>query len=201
MQWQGDGGAAGLPAAGAAPGSGPADRGAVKAYGRQHASTESQACYSGQAPEPPNARHYRSCRRSGAGLRRAPCRKVVSLDGSGMASCVPNMNPLSRLLTRYWGYLALAIAVAGYFFHTFGLAVILILSIAALGYFLLQAPVWPTRPPQYGHEGQLARAGTAAAADVLIPSRTSPYVDVSPMGLPARSRPCVGCAPGTASGS
>ena len=59
-----------------------------------------------------------------------------------MASYGPNMNPLSRLLTRYWGYLALAIAVAGYFLHTLGLAVILILSIAALGYFLLQAPEW-----------------------------------------------------------
>lgn len=51
------------------------------------------------------------------------------------------MKPLTRLLTRYWGYLAIVIAVAGYFLHDFGLAVILSLSLAALGYFLLQAPV------------------------------------------------------------
>jgi hypothetical protein len=48
---------------------------------------------------------------------------------------------LSRLLTRYWGYLALAIAVVGAFDHTFGLSVVLVLSLAALGYFLLDAPV------------------------------------------------------------
>ncbi len=52
------------------------------------------------------------------------------------------MKPLSRLLTRYWGYLALAVAIAGYFLHNLGLAVILALSLAALGYFLLLAPVW-----------------------------------------------------------
>jgi hypothetical protein len=52
------------------------------------------------------------------------------------------MKLLTRLLTRYWGYLALAIAVLGYFLHTLGLAVILALSLAAFGYFLLQAPVW-----------------------------------------------------------
>jgi hypothetical protein len=49
---------------------------------------------------------------------------------------------ITRLLTRYWGYLALAVAVAGYFLHSLGLAVSLALSLAALGYFLLQAPVW-----------------------------------------------------------
>jgi hypothetical protein len=49
---------------------------------------------------------------------------------------------LTRLLTRYWGYVALAIAVVGYFLHSLGLAVILALSLAALGYFLLQAPVF-----------------------------------------------------------
>jgi hypothetical protein len=51
------------------------------------------------------------------------------------------MKLISRLLTRYWGYLALAIAVLGYFLHSLGLAVCLALSLAALGYFLLQAPV------------------------------------------------------------
>jgi hypothetical protein len=47
----------------------------------------------------------------------------------------------TRLLTRYWGYLAIVFALAGYFLHGLGLAVILALSLAALGYFLLQAPV------------------------------------------------------------
>jgi hypothetical protein len=52
------------------------------------------------------------------------------------------MKLVTRLLTRYWGYLALAIAVLGYFLHGLALAVILALALAALGYFLLQAPVW-----------------------------------------------------------
>jgi hypothetical protein len=52
------------------------------------------------------------------------------------------MKLLTRLLTRYWGYLAAAIAVAGYFLHNLGLAVVLALSLASLGYFLFQAPVW-----------------------------------------------------------
>jgi hypothetical protein len=52
------------------------------------------------------------------------------------------MKIFTRQLARYWGYLAIAIAVAGYFLHSIGLAVTLALSLAALGYFLLQAPVW-----------------------------------------------------------
>lgn len=52
------------------------------------------------------------------------------------------MRLLARLLTRYWGYLALAIAVLGFFLHSLGFAVILALSLAALGYFLLQAPMY-----------------------------------------------------------
>ena len=52
------------------------------------------------------------------------------------------MKFLIRLLTRYWGYLAVVIAVAGYLFHDLKLAVILALSLAALGYFLFQAPMW-----------------------------------------------------------
>lgn len=52
------------------------------------------------------------------------------------------MKLLERLLTRYWGYLALVIAVAGWWLHTFGLAVVLVLSLAAFGYFLLLAPVY-----------------------------------------------------------
>lgn len=49
---------------------------------------------------------------------------------------------LTRLLTRYWGYLAVTVAVAGFFLHSIGLAVVIALALAALGYFLLQAPVW-----------------------------------------------------------
>jgi hypothetical protein len=49
---------------------------------------------------------------------------------------------VTKLLTRYWGYLALVVAVLGFLLHSLGLAVILILSLAAVGYFLLQAPVW-----------------------------------------------------------
>jgi hypothetical protein len=52
------------------------------------------------------------------------------------------MKFLARLLTRYWGYLALAIAILGWFLHSLGFAVILALSLAALGYFLLQAPMY-----------------------------------------------------------
>ncbi len=52
------------------------------------------------------------------------------------------MKLLARLLTRYWGYLAIVIAVSGYFLHSLKLAVTLALSLAALGYFLFQAPMW-----------------------------------------------------------
>jgi hypothetical protein len=52
------------------------------------------------------------------------------------------MKLLARLLTRYWGYLAVVIAVSGYFLHGLKLAVMLALSLAALGYFLFQAPMW-----------------------------------------------------------
>src|SRR5579862_6277324 len=52
------------------------------------------------------------------------------------------MKLLTRLLTHYWGYLALAAAVVGFILHSLGLAVVLALSLAAFGYFLLQAPVW-----------------------------------------------------------
>ncbi len=48
------------------------------------------------------------------------------------------MRLLTQLLTRYWGYLALVVAVLGFVLHSLGFAV----SLAALGYFLVQAPVW-----------------------------------------------------------
>jgi len=45
-------------------------------------------------------------------------------------------------LLRYWGYLALILALAGWFAHLFTAVVILVLSVAALLYVLVQAPVW-----------------------------------------------------------
>lgn len=44
------------------------------------------------------------------------------------------MKVFTRLLTRYWGYLAVVIAVAGCLLHDLKLAVILALSLTALGY-------------------------------------------------------------------
>jgi hypothetical protein len=49
---------------------------------------------------------------------------------------------LSQQLVRYWGYLAVAAAITGFALHAIGLAAVLILSAASLGYFLLGAPVW-----------------------------------------------------------
>ncbi len=59
-----------------------------------------------------------------------------------MDATVRTVKVITRLLTSYWGYLAIVIAVGGYFVHGLGWAVILALSLAALGYFLFQAPVW-----------------------------------------------------------
>ena len=47
-----------------------------------------------------------------------------------------------KWLLRYWGYLALAAGIVGWFTHTLTVVVILVLSVAAVGYFLLQTPVW-----------------------------------------------------------
>lgn len=49
-----------------------------------------------------------------------------------------------KLLRRYWGFLALVIAVAGWVLGSkvVPLVLILILSVAAVGYFLFQAPLW-----------------------------------------------------------
>jgi hypothetical protein len=49
---------------------------------------------------------------------------------------------MQRFLRRYWGYLALVLAILGLVMHVFGYAVILILSLLALVYFLVQAPLW-----------------------------------------------------------
>lgn len=49
---------------------------------------------------------------------------------------------MKRFLRRYWGYLALALAILGWVLHAFGYAVIIIMSLLALVYFLVQAPLW-----------------------------------------------------------
>ena len=41
------------------------------------------------------------------------------------------MKVAERLLTRYWGYLAVVIAVAGFFLHGIGLAVVIALGLRA----------------------------------------------------------------------
>jgi hypothetical protein len=48
---------------------------------------------------------------------------------------------MGRLLQRYWGYLALALAILGWVTHAVGYVVILIVSLVALVYFLVQAPL------------------------------------------------------------
>lgn len=47
-----------------------------------------------------------------------------------------------KWLRRYWGYLALALAIVGLVTHTIGYAIIGIFSLGALAYFLIQAPAW-----------------------------------------------------------
>ena len=67
---------------------------------------------------------------------------MTALDDSPWPRYNRIMELLARLLTRYWGYIALAAAVLGFVFHGLSWAVILVLSLAALGYFLIAAPVW-----------------------------------------------------------
>jgi hypothetical protein len=49
---------------------------------------------------------------------------------------------MAKKLLGYWGYLALAAAIAGWVTHTFTIVVILVLAAAAALYFLLETPVW-----------------------------------------------------------
>jgi len=48
---------------------------------------------------------------------------------------------MGRFLRRYWGYIALVLAIVGWFTHTVGYIAILIVSLLALVYFLVQAPL------------------------------------------------------------
>jgi hypothetical protein len=48
---------------------------------------------------------------------------------------------MGKFLRRYWGYLALGAVILGWITHTAAYAVIIILSVLALVYFLVQAPL------------------------------------------------------------
>ena len=48
---------------------------------------------------------------------------------------------IGKIFGRYWGYIALALAIAGWVTHVFGYAVIAVVSLLALVYFLFQAPL------------------------------------------------------------
>jgi hypothetical protein len=48
---------------------------------------------------------------------------------------------MGELLQRYWGYIAPVLAVLGWATHAVGYAVILIVSLVSLIYFLIQAPL------------------------------------------------------------
>ena len=48
---------------------------------------------------------------------------------------------IGKILGRYWGFLALALAIAGWVTHVVGYAVIAIVSLMALVYFLFHAPL------------------------------------------------------------
>jgi hypothetical protein len=52
------------------------------------------------------------------------------------------MELLTRLFTRYWGYLFLAAAILGIVLHNLSWIVILVLALGAVAYFLVAAPVW-----------------------------------------------------------
>jgi len=74
-------------------------------------------------------------------------------------SLTPSYRPgMGKFLGRYWGYIALALAIAGWFTHTVGYVAILIVSLLALVYFLVQAPL------TCGAEDAMARAGTTLKA-------------------------------------
>jgi hypothetical protein len=48
---------------------------------------------------------------------------------------------MGRFLQRYWGYIALGLVILGWVTHTVGYVAILILSLIALVYFLVAAPL------------------------------------------------------------
>ncbi len=50
--------------------------------------------------------------------------------------------PFTRFVRKYWGYLFLAAAIAGWQEHAFKLAVIAVLCALSLVYFLAASPMW-----------------------------------------------------------
>lgn len=48
---------------------------------------------------------------------------------------------MGKRLQRYWGYIALTLLVVGWITHAVGYVVIMIISLMALIYFLVQAPL------------------------------------------------------------
>jgi hypothetical protein len=48
---------------------------------------------------------------------------------------------MGKILRQYWGYIALALAIAGWVTHVVGYAAIAVVSLLALVYFLFQAPL------------------------------------------------------------
>jgi hypothetical protein len=88
---------------------------------------------------------------------------VDDIDDSGKE----NQKDLSRSVEEI-----VVIAVAGYFLHSLGLAITLALSLAALGCFLLQAPVWCGTETRVGE--QFSHRGVPV-------NRDCPYLPGSPI--------------------
>lgn len=66
----------------------------------------------------------------------------MTLDQLPSLSYLPSMGKrIGKILRRYWGYIALALSIVGWVTHAWGYAVIAILSVLALVYFLFQAPL------------------------------------------------------------
>ena len=57
---------------------------------------------------------------------------------------------MGKILRSYWGYIALALAITGWVTHAVGYAVIAVVSLLALIYFLFQAPLTCTAERRIG---------------------------------------------------
>jgi len=92
------------------------------------------------------------------------------------------MKLLGRLLTRYWGYLAVVVAVAGFFLHNIGLAVVIALGLAAIGYFLLQARCGAEQRPGPASTAEKTPTGYSADAPTASTSGNEPSKPSPPQG-------------------
>jgi hypothetical protein len=72
--------------------------------------------------------------------------------------------------------LPLIIAVAGFFLHRIELAAVIALALAALGYFLFQAPVWCGAEARKS-ETYLRRSQAASRTMMLVTERRSRFHD------------------------